>query len=335
MKGEAVAQQEKVGVVDRLIDLGTGRNMQWLRSVSMPLILLLLISFFAVTTPRFLSTNNLLKIVNNAAVGGTLALGMTFVLIIAGIDLSVGAVVTLTTVVLGVFVLRFPVNAGMAILLALLAGSAVGFLNGILVVKARVPALIVTLGTMSIVQSAASFITKGDTITLRSSKVISFLGQGYVGIVPVPALILIILATISYVVLNYTTFGAYIRAIGGNKDASILMGVDVALYQVVVYVLSGLMASLAGIMVAGRLQMGSSQAGEGLLLPAIAAAVLGGTSLFGGEGSVVGTLVGALILNVLFNGLILYGLPFFYQLVATGVILILAIALNEAIRERV
>lgn len=188
---------------------------------------------------------------------------------------------------------------------------------------------------MSIVQSIAPFATRGAIISISDFPSITFLGQGRIGGVPVPAIILIVLTIISYILLQSTTFGTYLRAIGGNRQATMLMGVNVAAFEVATYMLSGLMAGIAGLMQAGRLSMGSSQAGLGLELPAIAAAVLGGTSLFGGYGTIAGTFVGALIISVLFNGLILIGVPFFYQLLATGVVLILAVAFNEAIRERV
>lgn len=330
-KTAPVQEQERSG--RRLSDEFIAKNIELVQTYSMPLVLVLLAVFFAITARYFFTVSNALTITNHAAVGGTLALGMTFVLIVGGIDLSVGSVVTLTTVVLGLCLVDFGLDTWLALPLGLMTGCVIGLANGLLVVKTNVPPVIVTLGMMYMMQSVASFITRGAITSLAEFSVVTFLGQGYVGAIPVPALILLSLTIICYILLTRTTFGAYVRAIGGNRDASVVMGLEVARYQIAVYVLSGLMASIAGVMVAGRLSMSSAQTGLGLELPAIAAAVLGGTSLVGGEGTVFGTLIGALIISVVFNGLILLGLPFFYQLVATGCVLVLAVAFNEAIRR--
>jgi ribose/xylose/arabinose/galactoside ABC-type transport system permease subunit len=303
------------------------------REFSMLAVLLLLVAFFSLTSNRFLSVANILKILNDTAVVGILALGMTFVLIIAGVDLSVGSVVTMTTVVLGTFLVTLPVALPLAIVLALLTGCLIGVANGLVVSRLGVPPIITTLGTLSIVQSLASFITQGAITSLSDFEPVTFVGQGHVGAIPVPVVILVGLTAICHIVLTRTSFGARVRGIGTNRQASSLMGINVAGYTMAVYALSGLLASVAGLIVAGRIAAASSQAGVGLELPAIASVVLGGTSLFGGSGSIVGTLVGALILSVLFSGLILLGLPFFYQLVATGAVLVLAIAANEALRR--
>jgi ribose transport system permease protein len=223
---------------------------------------------------------------------------------------------------------------GLAVGISILPGCLLGLGNGLLVVKARVPAIIVSLGTASIVQSIASFVTQGAITSLGDFQTLTTIGQGMLfGVIPVPVLIFLCIALVSSILLTRTPFGAYVRAIGGNIRASKLMGIRVALNQICVYVLSGLLAAIAGIIVAGRLSMGSSQAGSGLELPAIAAAVLGGSSLSGGSGTIIGTLVGTLILSVVFNGIILIGVPFFYQFVVTGVVVLLAVALNEAIRQ--
>lgn len=296
-------------------------------------VLVLLVAFFSLASNRFLSVTSVLKILNDAAVVGIMALGMTFVLILAGVDLSVGSVVTLTTVIVGTFLVTLPIAVPLAMLLALITGVTVGLANGAIVSRLGVPPIITTLGTLSIVQSVASFITQGAITSLSDFDAVTFFGQGHLGIVPVPVIILLGLAVVCHVLLTRTRFGVTVRAIGTNRLASQLMGIDVSGYTIAVYALCGFLASVAGLIVAGRIAAASSQAGVGLELPAIAAAVLGGTSLFGGSGSILGTLVGAVILQVLFSGLILLGVPFFYQLVATGVVLILAVAFNEALRR--
>ena len=305
-----------------------------LRDLAIPIVLLVLIAVFGIANPRFLSTYNLLTIINDASVVGTLALGMTFVLILAGIDLSVGSVVTLTTVVLGVVLVKVGLPTPVGILLGLLTGALVGLINGLIIVKARVPAIITTLGTLSIGSGVAFLITEGATISLRKFDVLTTIGQGRIGSVPIPAIILLVLAIGCHILLTRTTVGTRVRAIGSNRNASHVMGLGVQRYTVGVYVLSGFLASIGGLIVAGRLSVASATAGNQLELSAIAAAVLGGTSLFGGQGTIIGTLVGAIILSVLLNGLILLGVPFFYQLVATGSAIVLAVAFNEALRPR-
>jgi len=303
------------------------------REYAMLAVLIVLVAAFSISSDKFFSVNNFLSIVNNAAIGGIIALGMTYVLMIGGIDLSVGSVVSLTTVMLGQFLVHYPVDTWLAMLIALLTGVTVGFLNGLLVVEAGVPAFIATLGMMMMVQSVASFITQGATTSLSDFRTIVLLGQGYMGPVPIPVLLFVIATITLHVLLTRTIFGVKVRAVGGNAEATRLMGLNVRAIQYAVYTMSGLMASLAGILVAGRLSMASSQAGSGWELQAITVAVLGGTSLFGGQGTISGTFIGALMVSVLFNGLVMLGVPYFYQLVATGCILIAAMVLNEFLRK--
>lgn len=305
-----------------------------LRELSIPLILLGLVVFFSFSTEGFLTVSNLLKVVNEAAVVGTLALGMTFVLILAGVDLSVGSTVSLTTVVLSFLLVDLGLPIALALLLVLLVGCIVGTINGLLIANTGVPPVLVTLGMLYIVQSVAFYITEGATISLAQFDALAYFGQGNLGIIPVPVILLLALTLVCYLLLSYTSFGRKVLAIGNNRRASALMGLDVTSHIVGVYLMMGLLASIAGLIVAGRLAAASSEAGLDLELSAIAAAVLGGASLSGGSGSVTGTLAGALILSVLFNGLILMGVPFFYQLVLTGVVLILALAVNEALQRR-
>jgi ribose/xylose/arabinose/galactoside ABC-type transport system permease subunit len=305
------------------------------RELAIPLVLIALIGIFGALNTRFLSTTNLLTIVNDASVVGTLALGMTFVLILAGIDLSVGGVVTLTTVVLGTTLVELALPMAVGLLLAVAAGGLVGLLNGIIVVKGRVPAIIATLGMLSILQGATFLITQGATTSLRKFHLLTFIGQGRVGSIPMPAVILIALAVACHILLTRTAIGTRLRATGSNPTAARLMGLGVERHVISIYALSGLLASIGGLIVAGRLSVASATAGNQLELSAITAAALGGTSLSGGQGTIVGTLAGALILSVLLNGLILLGVPFFYQLVATGTVLVVAVAVNESLRRAV
>ncbi len=305
-----------------------------LDAIALPAFVLALLLLAIFLSDRFLSINNLLTILTDAAVVRILAIGMTCVLIVAGIDLSVGAVVTMTTVLLGVALKTLALSVPLAIAFVLAAGALIGFVNGLIVVCLRVPPIIATLATMTVLGSLAFLITEGAISSLRRFTVLTFLGQGRFGGMPVPALILVLLAAACHVVLARTVVGTRLRAIGGNRSASTLMGLAVERYTVAVYVIAGLLASVAGLIVAGRTAAASAQAGNGLELSAVTAAVLGGTSLTGGQGSVAGTLVGALALSVLFNVLVHAGVPFFWQLVATGLALIAAVALNTLIGRR-
>jgi ribose/xylose/arabinose/galactoside ABC-type transport system permease subunit len=318
----------------RLRAPASGEIAAYLAQYGMLGVLVLLTILFSIASSQFLTVNNGLTIANNAAVAGLLALGQTWVLVARGIDLSVGSLVTMTTVMLGVLLVGFPIGAPLAILVVLLAGAAFGALNGILVVRARVPAIIVTLGTLYAWQSVAQFITGGATTSLAGVPEVVYVGQGYLGGIPVAAIVWISATAICHILFTRTRFGTYVRAVGGNSEASTVMGLDVGTIQIAVFALSGLLAAVAGIVVAGQNAYASSQAGVGLELRSIAAAVLGGTSLAGGSGSIAGTLVGVLIFSVIFDGLILIGVPFFYQLVVTGVVLVVAVAFNQMVRRR-
>lgn len=302
-------------------------------SVSLFLLVVLTIAF-SLTAPNFLTVSNALNILNGTAVVGILAFGITFVLMAAGIDLSVGAVATLAGIVVGLALTRLGSPFAVAVSLALATGIVFGVANGLLVVKARIPPIIATLGTMSIGYSVAQFATNGNMTSLRRFSEITFIGQGFIAGVPFPAILMIALLIVCHLLLTRTAFGIRLRAVGTNRRAADLMGLSVERHSIAVYALSGLLASIGGLVITARLSGFSPNAGVNNELPAIAAAVLGGTSLLGGYGSIIGTLIGALTLNVLFNGLIFLRVPHFYQLVATGAVLALGVAVNEWLRRR-
>jgi inositol transport system permease protein len=310
-------------------EVARGARVSALRAYAMPIVLLALGIFFSLASDRFLTGDNLLTILTDASVTGTLAFGMTFVLVTAGIDLSVGSMVTLTTVVLGTLLVDQHVPVALAIAIVLGLGACVGAVNGLIIVAAQVPPLIVTLGMLTLLHGIASKISNGAITSLSDYPAITWLGDGRVWFLPSAALILLVAAALCHLLLTRTPFGSHVRAIGANANASRIMGLDISATVVSVYALSGGLAAVAGLMMAGKLQAGSAEAGAGFELPAIAAAVLGGTSLFGGSGSIAGTLAGALILSVVFNGLILLGVPFFYQLVVTGSVLIVAVGVQQ------
>jgi ribose/xylose/arabinose/galactoside ABC-type transport system permease subunit len=306
-----------------------------LTSLVPPFAVVLLGLIFSVSTSSFLTLDNLLTILNDAAVTGIIGIGMTFVLLVAGIDLSVGSVATLTTVVLSEVAVTRGAGLAAGMTVALLFGVLVGVGNGVMVVRGRVPPIIVTLGALFIVQGVAQKVSGGQAVSLVQFNNLVYMGTGYVGRVPFPGILLIGLTVVLHLVNTRTAFCRRLQAIGSNREAARLMGLKIDRYIVAVYAFSGFMAAVGGLVIAGQLESSSPNAGYQLELPVITAVVLGGTSLFGGFGSVAGTFFGAFLLAEIFNGLIQLGLSnAFYQQVFTGVILALAVALNEALRRR-
>lgn len=258
---------------------------------------------------------------------------MTFVILTGGIDLSIGSIVAFVAVVLGTF-LHSNVGIFLSVLFALIAGAFAGLVNGLIVAKGKVPAFITTLGMMSVARGVALIITNGQTIHMfpRSFRV---LGTGYIGPVPVPAIIAISIVILAHLVLSYTRFGRYVYAIGGNREAVHLSGINVDLVEILVYVISGLTCALGAIILVGRLNSAQPIAGYGYELNAIAAAIIGGTSLSGGEGNVFGTLIGALLMGVLQNGLTLLNVSSYTQQLVIGSVIVAAVFVDQIRRGNV
>ena len=288
--------------------------------VVLALVLLVIVASFV--SDRFLTVPNLLNILRQVAIVGILAVGQTFVILTAGIDLSVGAI-------LGVSVVLFASlleghSMAVAIPLGLLAGVAAGVINGIGIAYARIPAFIMTLGMLSFVRGLAFIHTGGMPIPILNENFYD-VGNGYILGLPIPALFLIGTLIVSAVVLQVTPFGRSVYAIGSNEDAARLSGVPVRRYKLLVYVVSGFLAALAGLVYASQLSVGTPIAGQGYELDAIAAVVVGGTSLFGGKGSVFGTFVGTLIIGILANILNLTGVDPFVQQLFKGALIVVAV----------
>jgi len=308
----------------------------WLRRIQgqgLVLVLLILIAFFTSQSRYFLTPQNFFSIGSVASALGIMAVAQTFLIISGGFDLSVGSVVALTGVVIGVL---FQNGAGMdiwlSVLVALLMGLMVGVVNGVVVVGLRINALITTLGTLSIFSGLAFLITAGKTLIITSPS-FQFLGSGYVGPVPVSLIIFAIVAGIGVFVARYTGLGRAIFAIGGNPEAARLSGIEVRRVQFGLFVASGLLAGLAGILVTAQLGAASPQVGETYTLSVVTAVILGGTSLAGGRGSVVGTILAVTILTVLQNGFALLQFSSYVQTMALGIVLILAVLLDETVRR--
>jgi inositol transport system permease protein len=287
----------------------------------------------ALISPRFLTIPNLKVIVTQVSINALLAFGVTFVIITGGIDLSLGSIVAVTGVVAATFAQAeaFPLPVPLAA--GLFAGMLIGAFNGWVITRSRVPPFIVTLGTMTIGRGLALILSKGRPIS-NLSESFNFLGNGTLLGVPVPIWILMVAFVGCYLLLSKTVLGRYMYAIGGNEQAARTAGVRVERVKMWVYTLCGTLAALAGILLTARISTGQPNAGQGFELTAIAAAIIGGTSTSGGVGTMGGTLIGALLIGVISNGLDLLNVSSYYQQVVMGAIIIGAVVLDSANKKR-
>ena len=310
--------------------LRTGRFSVRLESL---LVLVVLIVALSILSPYFLSVSNFLNILLATTVIGVLGFGATFVIAAAGIDLSLGSVLALSGVVgaLSVNALNLPWPA--AIVTCLAVGAFCGFINGVLNAKAGIPAFIVTLGMLGVARGLGLVFTSGQPVYGMPDPIV-FLGQGRPFGVPMPVFIFIAVAIVAHFVLAYTRFGKYAQVIGDNETAARAMGIRVDRHRIALYVVSGTLAGVAGLLFLARVNAGDPTAGLNYELTAITAAILGGTNLFGGRASVLGTLIGALVMGVLQNGLNLLAVSSFYQQMAIGAVLVLAVWLDQVNRAR-
>jgi ribose transport system permease protein len=283
-------------------------------------------------TPHFLTVSNLLNVAEQTAVVAIIAVGMTFVILTAGIDLSVGSVLALSGVVMA-SLLQSGVPLPVSLLAGLAAGFGCGLVNGILITAGRLPPFISTLGMMSVARGAALLFTQGRPISGFGDD-FRLIATGSVLSIPLPVIIMIAVYLLAHFVLTRTKLGRYVYAIGGNEEATMLSGVNVRFHKTVVYGICGMLSALAAIILTARLNSAQPIAGIMYELDAIAATVIGGTSLMGGQGSVFGTLIGALIMGVLRNGLNLLGISSFTQQIVIGSVIIAAVLLDAALKRR-
>jgi ribose transport system permease protein len=290
-------------------------------------VLVVICILFALLTPNFLKQNNIVNVVRQASINIVLAAGMTFVILTGGIDLAVGSVLGFTAVI-AVVVSLMPALGWAAVPVALLVGALIGVLTGMTVAYVGLPPFIVTLGTYTAIRGAA-YLAAGGTTVINSKIGFAWIGNAYLG--PVPWLVIIALLTIavSAFILHNTILGVHVYAVGGNPVAARLTGIPVPLVLIFVYGVSGFLSGLGGVMSASRLYSAQGQLGIGYELDAIAAVILGGTSFAGGIGTVFGTLIGALIIAVLNNGLTLMNVSFYWQLVIKGAVIVLAVMLDK------
>ena len=282
-------------------------------------------------TPHFLTVSNLLNIAQQTSINAIVAVGMTFVIISGGIDLSVGSIVALAGVALGAMLQTgYPLPVALAASLA--AGTACGMLNGALVSVGGLPPFIATLGMMSAARGTALVFTEGRPISGFDDG-FRVLATGSIGFVPAPVVVMILVYVVAHLVLTRTTFGRYTYAIGGNEEATRLSGVAVRFHKTLIYGTSGLISAVAAIVLTARLNSAQPIAGMMYELDAIAATVIGGTSLMGGQGTLAGTLVGALIMGVLRNGLNLLGVSSFLQQIVIGVVIVSAVLVDTMLKR--
>jgi len=297
--------------------------------------LVILLAFFSVISEPFRTADNYISILVATAVNGVLAMGVTFIIITGGIDLSVGTTMTFASVCMGIVVTNWGMPLWLGIPTALLAGAAVGVTNGVLIAKAKLPPFIATLGMLNVTRGLAQILSDVKPIYFESTPQFYdiFMGKWVLGI-PNVVFIMFGTAVIASLVLTKTTLGRYTFALGSNEEATRLSGVNVDRWKIGVYAVGGLFSGLAGILIAARMTSAQPSVGMGYELDAIAAAVIGGTSLSGGEGSIAGTIIGAFIISTLTIGLSIVGVPDQWKLVITGFVVIGAVYLDILRRRR-
>ncbi|TMI75980.1 MAG: ribose ABC transporter permease [Bacillati bacterium ANGP1] len=301
-----------------------------LRRFGIAIAFALLLVVLSVLSGSFLTISNLLNIARQVSINAVIAAGMTFVILAGGIDLSVGSVLAFSgAVIAGLLAAGRPVPVGIGGGLAV--GALLGLVNGLVITRGRVQPFIATLGMLTIGRGLTLVYTDGRPITGLPDAFV-WLGAGEVFRIPVPVLIMMLVFLASYVILTQTVVGRYVYAIGGNEEAARLSGVNVAAYKTLVYVISGVVSAASAVILTGRLNSAQPTAGVGFELDAIAAVVLGGTTLAGGEGSIGGTILGAFIIGVINNGLNLLNVNPFYQQVVKGAVILLAVLLDRRLR---
>lgn len=291
--------------------------------------LIVLMVFVTIMNPNFIQVGNILNLLRQVSINGLIAFGMTFVIITGGIDLSVGSTLALSGA-LGAGMIAAGWNPVIATLGALIMGALLGAVNGVVITKGKTAPFIATLATMTIYRGLTLVYTDGNPITgIGDSFFFQFIGKGYIFGIPFPVVLMAIAFGILFVILHKMTFGRKTFAIGGDENASYIAGIKSDRIKIAVYAISGFMASLSGMILTSRLNSAQPTAGTSYELDAIAAVVLGGTSLSGGRGRLFGTLVGALIIGTLNNGLNLIGVSSFYQQVVKGIVIIIAVLLDR------
>jgi len=295
--------------------------------------LIVVVIALTIASPYFLTANNLFNVGVQVSVVAIIAVGQTLVILTAGIDLSVGSVAGFSGVVGSMAITQGHLPIVLGILVGILVGAGVGVVNGLLVTRMGLPPFIATLGMLGVARGL-TFIVSNEVAIYGLPDSFRKLGEGQIGPIPLPVVFLVVIAIIGHLVLSRTKLGRYAYAIGSNKDAARLSGIPISRYLVSVYVISGALAGFGGMIAASRVHSGQPNYGVGLELDVIAACVIGGTSLFGGQGTIGGTLIGALLIAVVRDGAVLLNITQYYQQVIIGVIIWLAVWWDQVRRRR-
>lgn len=298
-----------------------------IQSIGVLIALVVMVIIMASASPHFMTTENIFSVIRGFSFVAIMAIGETLAIITAGIDLSVGSILGLSGC-LTALSLQAHWGVFLAIIVGLICGTFLGFINGQLITRLKLPPFIVTLGMLSMARGLAYVVTKGWPIS-GFPESFMVLGQGYLWIIPIPVIFMVVFAILGFIFLSRTVVGRQLYAIGGNETAAHLSGVPVNRVKVIAYTISGFASALAGILLIARLGVSQSVAGQSYELDAIAASVIGGTSLMGGEGTVLGVIIGAAIMGVLRNGLVLLGVSAFWQQFALGAIIVLAVTVDK------
>ena len=300
---------------------------QFLKNIGILPILIIIGVLFSFLTPNFLKPNNMMNVLRQSSINIVLASGMTMVILTGGIDLSVGSILA-STAVIGVITSLNPSLQWATVLFPLIAGLAMGLVNGLLVARVKLVPFIVTLATMTALRGVSYLLPDGTTV-INNDLNFAWIGNNYLGPIPWLVIVALVIIALAWFVLRKTVLGVHIYAVGGNAAASRLTGINVPGVLTFVYAMSGLLSGLGGVMTASRLYSASGLLGNGYELDAIAAVILGGTSPNGGIGGIVGTLIGALIMAILNNGMTLMNISFYWQMVIKGIVIILAVAMDK------
>jgi ribose/xylose/arabinose/galactoside ABC-type transport system permease subunit len=298
-------------------------------------VLLLIMIILTILSRDFLTAKNLLNVVQQNVSVIIAGCAVTMLMVSGNFDLSIGSIMALSGTLSAVFVSNYKIPLPVSIMLAVVVGGMIGLLNGFLVITMDVPSIIATLGTMYAVSGIAWVITGGHSIHLGLGRNFTWLGRASVGAIPVSIIIAFFIFALFYFIQHKTLLGKYSYAIGGNKRTALLSGINVSGVGILLYVLVGLLSAFSGVLTASRLGVGSASIGSGFEFEVVVAVVLGGTSLHGGEGSVVGMLIGVLIVGFIANGLNLLGIHSFYQSVVKGIVLVGAVILDRVLRSRI
>ncbi len=284
-------------------------------------------------TPAFLTADNILNVLRQVSSNANIAFGMTFAIIITGIDLSVGSIVAISGTIAAGLLVRDHMPVLPAALIGIAIGTLIGFMNGFIAAKTKMPYFIVTLAMMQIARGAAYVYTGGNPIRTTDQDFV-FLGNGYLGPIPLPIIYSLVFLVVCSLLLNKTKFGRYVYAVGGNRDAARFSGINIERVEILVYTLIGFLCGVTGVVLSARMWSGQPTVAQGWELDAIAAVVLGGTSFSGGVGKIGGTVLGALVIGVLNNGLNLLNINSFWQLIAKGLVILLAVYVDILKKKR-